>query len=348
MLLAALAGAGSSQDISRELPYVSVDIRRAPVVPQTAGGYLLQYELYVTNWYDKNITIRAIEILAGDDLVRRIEGEVLGRLFPDGSGQTAVVGPRQTTTLILEGVANNLPPKLDHRIHFRVAGESQETSVRYPGTPVRKDVVRLRPPLRGDSWIALEGPGGNNHHTAGILQFEGRNIVPQRFGIDFARSYDDGQLFHGDSGDVHNYRSYGAEVFAVADARVIFVRDDMPDNPIQTKDTGLPDTLANLVGNRVALDLGDGRYANYMHLQPRSIRVKVGQNVRAGDVLALVGNSGATAPHLHFQVNEGPEPMLSEGIPFIFDSFMREGKKATDQIPLDRWVVGFEGPDQRR
>jgi hypothetical protein len=47
-----LAGAGSSQDISCDLPYVSVDIRRAPVAPQTAGGNLLKYELFVTNWYD--------------------------------------------------------------------------------------------------------------------------------------------------------------------------------------------------------------------------------------------------------------------------------------------------------
>jgi hypothetical protein len=137
--------------------------------------------------------------------------------------------------LVLSGVANNLPTKLDHRIHFGIAGDSQDTVVRYPGTPVHKDVVHLRPPLRGDSWVALEGPGGNNHHTAGILQFEGRNLVPQRFAIDFARSYDDGQLFHDDREDVHSYRGYGAEVLAVADGRVVFVRDDVPDNTGQAK-----------------------------------------------------------------------------------------------------------------
>jgi hypothetical protein len=59
--------------------------------------------------------------------------------------------------MVLSGVANDLPAKLDHRIHFRVAGDSQDTVVRYPGTPVHKDVVRLRPPLRGDSWVVLEG-----------------------------------------------------------------------------------------------------------------------------------------------------------------------------------------------
>ncbi len=346
MLLAVLAGAGFSQDISRDLPYVSVDIRRAPVAPKTAGGYLLQYELFVTNWYDKDITIRAVDILAGDVLVQRLEA--IEGLFPVGSGQTANIGPRQTTTLVLSGVANNLPTKLDHRIHFRIVGDSQDTVVLYPGTPVHKDAVRLQPPLRGDSWVVMAGPGGNNHHTAGVLQFDGRNLVPQRFAIDFMRSWDDGQLVHGDRANVHNYRAYGAEVFAVADARVIFVRDDIPDNPGQAKANALPDTLANLGGNRVVLDLGDGRFASYMHVQPGSIRVKAGDSVRVGDVLALVGNSGAPAPHLHFQVNDGPGPMISEGLPYVFDSFVRDGKKVAEQIPLDGWVVGFESAVPQR
>jgi hypothetical protein len=36
--------------------------------------------------------------------------------------------------------------------------------------------------------------------------------------------------------------------------------------------------------------------------------------------------------------------MMSEGLPYKFDSFVRDGKKVADQIPLDRWVVDFQGP----
>lgn len=342
LLLAFFASAGCCQDISRDLPYVSVDIRTPPVAPPTAGGYLLQYELYVTNWYDKEITIRAVDILADDVVVKSIEGQELEPLLASATGQTAVVGPRQTSVVFLSGVANELPEKLDHRIRFRVAGSSEDTSVRYRGTPIRKGVLRLRPPLRGDSWIVVDGPGSNNHHTAGVLQFEGRNLVPQRFAIDFMRIFADGQTFHGNPDDVHSYRCYGAEVFAVADARVVFVRIDVPDNPGQAKANALPDRLANLGGNRVVLDLGGGKFASYLHLQPGSIRVKVGDRVRAGEVLGLVGNSGAPAPHLHFQVTDGPEPLTSEGLPYVLDSFVRDGKKITGQMPMDRWVIGFE------
>ena len=348
IFVVAFAGAVCSQDLSRDLPYVYVDIHTPPVAPQTAGGYLLQYELFVTNWYDKPITIRAVDMMAGDFVINTLEGEVLGRLFSAAGGQTAVIGPRQTSIMVLSGVANELPAKLDHRISFRIADDSQDTSIRYRGTPIRRSALRLRPPLRGDSWVALNGPGSNNHHTAGVLVVDGRMLVPQRFAIDFNRRYEDGKVIHGNPEDVRSYRCYGAEVFAVADAHVISVRNDVPDNPGQARANALPDTLANLGGNRVVLDLGGGKFASYFHLQPGSIRVKEGDTVRVGDVLGLVGNSGAPGPHLHFQVTDGPGPMTSDGLPYVFDSFVRDGKRVVDQMPIDGWVISFDGTDGKR
>ena len=48
ILVTLFAGGVSSQDISRDLPFVSIDIRSFPIAPHTAGGYLLEYELFVT------------------------------------------------------------------------------------------------------------------------------------------------------------------------------------------------------------------------------------------------------------------------------------------------------------
>jgi murein DD-endopeptidase MepM/ murein hydrolase activator NlpD len=155
-------------------------------------------------------------------------------------------------------------------------------------------------------------------------------------------------MIHGNPEDVHSYRCYGDKVFAVADAHVISVRNDVPDNPGQARANALPDTLANLGGNRVVLDLGGGKFAGYFHLQPGSIRVKQGDTVRAGDVLGLVGNSGAPSPHLHFQVTDGSGPFTSDGLPYVFDSFVREGKRVVDQMPMDGWVISFDGADGKR
>jgi murein DD-endopeptidase MepM/ murein hydrolase activator NlpD len=59
---------------------------------------------------------------------------------------------------------------------------------------------------------------------------------------------------------------------------------------------------------------------------PRSLRVKIGEKVKAGQVVALLGNSGnSDAPHLHFQLVDASSPMAAEGIPYELASFTRLG-----------------------
>jgi murein DD-endopeptidase MepM/ murein hydrolase activator NlpD len=57
-------------------------------------------------------------------------------------------------------------------------------------------------------------------------------------------------------------------------------------------------------GGCVEVKLSDGVMAKYLHLS--EVKVKVGQNVSAGTVVGLVGNTGrSTAPHLHYQLDKG-------------------------------------------
>ena len=61
-------------------------------------------------------------------------------------------------------------------------------------------------------------------------------------------------------------------------------------------------------GNWVRVEHEDGSMAIYAHLRPRSLQVRAGQRVLAGQPLAQVGNTGySTAAHLHFavQLNDG-------------------------------------------
>jgi murein DD-endopeptidase MepM/ murein hydrolase activator NlpD len=74
-----------------------------------------------------------------------------------------------------------------------------------------------------------------------------------------------------------------------------------------------------VIGNHVILDLGDGTYAVYAHVQRGSLQVRAGDTVRAGQPIARVGNSGnTTEPHLHFHLMDGPDPDDARGIPFTW------------------------------
>ena len=110
----------------------------------------------------------------------------------------------------------------------------------------------------------------------------------------------------------------------------------------------MPITLETIAGNHVIVDLGGGHFALWAHLRPGSLRVKVGDHVKRGQVLGLVGNSGnSSEPHLHFQVMDGPSSLGSEGVPYAFDAF--DQLDATGQIstkkkelPSDKAVVSFK------
>jgi murein DD-endopeptidase len=57
-------------------------------------------------------------------------------------------------------------------------------------------------------------------------------------------------------------------------------------------------------GHCVELRYADGTLAKFLHLS--AIKVRGGARVRAGQVIALTGNTGhSTAPHLHYQLSRG-------------------------------------------
>jgi murein DD-endopeptidase MepM/ murein hydrolase activator NlpD len=158
----------------------------------------------------------------------------------------------------------------------------------------------------------------------------GRPRIAQRFAVDWIRLGSDGQLAHDDGSRNTNWYGYGAEVLAVADGRVVAVKDGIPENVPMSTTFAVPVTLETIAGNYVIVDLGGTRYATFAHLQPNSIRVTPGSRVRRGQVLGLLGNSGNShAPHLHFQITGAESPLGSEGLPFVLESFRLLGTVAS-------------------
>lgn len=125
------------------------------------------------------------------------------------------------------------------------------------------------------------------------------------------------------------FPAYGEPLLAVADATVVHATDRQRDHLSRNSLLSLLYLLIAeafvrelggarwIVGNHLVLDLGDGTYAMYAHLQRGSLAVRAGDRVSAGQQLARCGNSGnSSEPHVHFQLMDNPDLNVARGIPF--------------------------------
>jgi murein DD-endopeptidase MepM/ murein hydrolase activator NlpD len=123
--------------------------------------------------------------------------------------------------------------------------------------------------------------------------------------------------------------------------------DDMPDHSLAPNQGARRVPLEQASGNHVTLDLGDGRFAFYEHLQSGSIRVRQGDRVRAGQIIARLGYSGSSSsgPHLHFHVADASSDLGAEGIPFVFTGFDHLGAFSSLEALVrgERWGSAAAG-----
>jgi hypothetical protein len=354
-----LSGTVAGQEIDRlvGLPLL-VSVPTAPIPVRADGKYRLAYELHVVNAASERVSLVRTEIRDSATLMTLDQLQLSKAIKPTGraSGQAStIIEPGMHVVIMLWLTLDHVPASLTHRLEGTVGGDPQRLIVESRLVTSKGRPVRLRPPLRGDRWIAIEGPSNDTHHRRSWFSYGGRALAPERFAIDFMRVCDDGALAKGDPADNHNWCGYGASAVAVADGQIAAVNDGVADN-VPANRPPTPSTLGSISGNSVTLDLGEERYAHYLHLQAGSLRVKPGDHVRSGQVLGLVGNSGnANGTHLHFQVSDRPSFLFSDGLPYVFESFDHEdaessgspvhlsGRRSprTDEIPLQNWVIDF-------
>jgi hypothetical protein len=322
----------------------SVHVFAAPAaVPGTDGRRHLVYEIVLEN--GPGLTVRLDRLSVRDPDRGKSLGDYRGRPLADlvvrldGQDRTRTIPKRAIGLLLLDVPLTSrrpAPVRLANRLSMSLIdgrGRTRRLTTTVVTRVRRGAPVRVAPPLHGGGLGVLGCCGRPFAHRVAGRPRNARSVRPvfaQRYAIDFVRLDAQVGTFSGDPARNESYFIFGAEVVAAAPGRIVATRDDVPENTPPDPRPGIgPNDLA---GNFVNQDLGGGRFALYGHMQPGSLRVKPGDQVVAGQVLGLVGNTGnSSEPHLHFQVMDsrgGSSNLGAEGLPYVFDAFRLEGRVA--------------------
>lgn len=187
-------------------------------------------------------------------------------------------------------------------------------------------------PLTGRVFV-FDAHDAMAHHRRLDTTFEpivkiGITRNPGRYAYDLSVVDDRGSMWRTNGSRNGDWYSWGVTVRAPGAGRVVAAVDGRPDWVVDKTSLALEAILADpttLMGNSVVIDHGHGEFSLLAHLQRGSIRVKVGDMVRQGQPLGLVGYSGSVfTVHLHYELRTGVA-LDVEGLPSRFSR-------------LDRWL----------
>lgn len=342
------------QDKSVIQPSFDIRIINPPMTVVINGKLNLVYELHISKFSNFPLQIERIEILNSESSVSLIvfnEEEIIKRLHVQGGKSRATTIDSGAIGFFYVDVALEnlkLPAELVHKVTFQKPGQNDEQVLMYqvPITRVSQNSpLVLGPPLSGGPWAAVYDPSWERGHRRVIYTVDGQARIPGRFAIDFIKLDNDGRTAMGDKNMINNWYGYGDDVVAVANGIVLTTRDDfhesstLSDHPKYSPDQA--------TGNYISIEIGKNQFVFYEHLKPGSIRVKPGQTVKKGDVIACLGFTGqTTGPHLHLHVADRDSPLGSEGIPFVFESFTLLGNYPDfSDFEKIRWQAQDTGAD---
>lgn len=333
----------------------------APVpVPATDDRTHLVYELLLTNAMSQEITVESVSVRSGggDPLLTLAGAELADRTRLLGTtAPTATLGPSQSALVWLDVTTENGDPprELEHQVRVRLTQpvppllptEVSETVA--PVTVQTRKPAAIAAPLRGPQWWDANGCCGMTAHRTAINPIDGELWGAERFAVDYVQLMPDRRLFDRTVENLQSYPYFGTDIHAVADGPVIAVLDGLPEQIPGVTPTGL--RLDEYGGNHVVQDIGNGNFAFYAHLKTGSVAVQPGDRLSTGQMLGQLGNSGNTdAPHLHFHVMDGPDPLKADGLPFVIDEFRLTARTSAGTGPdgdaIDTVMAGKPAPLQ--
>jgi hypothetical protein len=345
-----LASDAAAEDYGQPTAILVSPIHEAQIVRGDDGMDHVEYELLVVSVFSEPVTLSSLTVLgpAGKELMR-MDGAVLAAatqtLFAKTASPVVPASAAVSVDVDLILPPDTVPERVTHRIAYRLKADSQlglladPPEVDAPEVAINhKDAIVIRPPVKGDGWLASAACCKPNVHRDERIAIDGVRIeTAETFAIDLVKVRHD-RIFDGDGKAVEQYYGFGEDVLAVADGTVVSVHDGMSDQTPFVLMT--PKSTSDYGGNNVMLEIAPNVFAWYAHLRQRSIAVKVGDAVKAGTPIGKLGNTGPSeGPHLHLGLLDKPDPIAGRSLPFVFDSFALVGAVDFDASNEDRLVI---------
>jgi hypothetical protein len=342
-----------ARDDAPKTTAIKVSAIHEPFYAKASDGKVhLEYDLVSTSVFPLPVTLTKVVVSADDGReLLTLEGDALqARTQPLGDLTHKAAGTREVpssgsvaTLMDVEVPPGKVPESITNRITYALPADTPKALKALIGglttegpnldVPPRPATV-ITPPLSGEGWWNGNGCCLTTGHRSHRLAVDGqRYVTPETFAIDFEQVRGT-RVFEGDGTRNGQYFAFGAKVSSVANGKVVFVRDGLPEQTPGTDPLGMERAL-DFGGNQVVVRIGGGVYAQYYHLQTGSIDVREGEHVHTGQLLGKLGNTGNSfAPHLHFELSSGPNVFTSDSLPYVFDSYTWAGEadlqKSTD------------------
>ncbi len=220
-----------------------------------------------------------------------------------------------TNTVLWLDVSENKLGKIDGLLFTPFDDASEQK------TGILRNKTKMSLPFYGEWFVFWGGDTKEeNYHVSSKAQ---------RHAFDLVITDSTGKTYRTDGKSNEDYYAFGQPLIAPCDAKIIAVVEGVKDN--------IPGEMnpEQLTGNSIVLKTATNEYLLLAHFKLNSIKVKVGESVKKGQLLGQCGNSGnSSEAHLHFHIQNQEKLVGASGFKCYFEKLMVNGVMKTDYSPV--------------
>lgn len=297
--------------------------------PLMTGKVALVYEVKVKNSSIDSYTFESISVKDGTVSVLNLSGNELDTIISVYHSTQKSLRAGETAFLFLWVECSPdlpLPESLTQTIQFNRTSDGKQYSKELKVSVGQSTPLVISAPLKARRYAAVGAPSNISYHRRTINFLDEKFWTSERYAVDFI-GLDAGNRYREGRQDANiDYYGYEDIVYSTTSGEIVSIIDTLPDNiPPKVPEID-PNALYRAGGNQVVVKVSEGVYISYGHMVRASTDLKAGDKVEAGQPIGRLGNSGnSDAPQLHIQVTDGPDPLRSNGIPWVFDRFILHG-----------------------